>query len=447
MDMNVFKEMLFESALRAGFEEAEIFYQKIDSMNIHVYKGEVEKFQNNNIGGFGFRGLYNGVMGYSYSEIVDEGIIDEVIEGAKQNAEIINQEEKEFIYSGDKEYADVNIYNEDINNITMKQKISAAKLMEETAKNYDECIRDVNTTLIDNGESVTYIANTNGMELSEKSNYILAYIDVIAERDGQTKECGEIWFGDAWSKFKPKELAEKAAKKAVSYLGAKSINSGSMPVIIKNEAFVDLLDCFKSNFYAENVQKGFSLLKEKLGKSIASELITLVDEPLLEGGFATTSFDSEGVAAYNKTIIEKGILKIYLHNLKSAYKDGTKSTGNGFKSSFKSSVNTSTTNFYIKNGTKSFGDLISDLSDGMLITELSGMHAGTNSITGDFSLAASGFLIENGEIVRPVEQITAAGNFYKMLKDITAVGNDLYFSTSAVGSPSIAINQLDISGN
>ncbi|MDE6357898.1 MAG: TldD/PmbA family protein, partial [Eubacteriales bacterium] len=172
----------------------------------------------------------------------------------------------------------------------------------------------------------------------------------------------------------------------------------------------------------------------------------VLDNPLIEKGYGSTSFDSEGVACFNKSVVEKGILKTYLYNLKSAKKDGVKSTGNGFKGGFKGSIGTNVTNFYIENGKTDFNEMIKNVSNGIFIKELSGLHAGVNGISGDFSLLAEGFLIENGKITTPVEQITIAGNYFEMMKNIKDLANDLKFSTSGVGSPSIFVGELDIAG-
>ncbi|MGN1317427.1 MAG: TldD/PmbA family protein [Lachnospirales bacterium] len=445
MEISKFKDLLFQKALNRGFEACEIFYSNSDSLRISVYKGKIEKFQNKSSGGFGFRGLHNGKMGYFFSELIDEDIIDTVISNAIENAKILTSPQKEFIFEGSKSYEKVRVYSDKINEIITEEKIEMALLMETTAKNYSDKIKAVNTSMINTGESLTYIANTKGMELNEKSNYYLAYVEVMAESNGEVKEKGEIYLGIP-DNFNAKLLAENACKKAISALNGSSLKSGKYKTVIKNETFADFMECFVGNFYAENVQKGFSLLKNKVGEKIASEIITIKDNPLMDYGYMTTAFDSEGVASYNKEVIKDGVLKTYLYNLKSAKKDNTTSTGNGFKASFKGAVSTSHTNFYIENGNCSFDELIADVENGIYITDVTGLHAGANSISGDFSLAAEGFKIENGKITSAVEQITIAGNFYSILKSVLKISDDLKFNTSGVGSPSVLVDIIDIAG-
>ena len=123
-----------------------------------------------------------------------------------------------------------------------------------------------------------------------------------------------------------------------------------------------------------------------------------------------------------------------------------KSTGNGFKSSYASIVGISATNFYIKPGEKSFEELCENIKDGVIITEFAGLHSGANAVTGDFSLAAKGFMVENGKKTFPIEQITVAGNFFTLLKDIECVGSDLKFPMSSIGCPSVIVKELSIAG-
>ncbi|MGL5478377.1 MAG: metallopeptidase TldD-related protein, partial [Clostridium sp.] len=123
-----------------------------------------------------------------------------------------------------------------------------------------------------------------------------------------------------------------------------------------------------------------------------------------------------------------------------------KSTGSGFKSSYASPVSVGPSNLYIEKGEKTLDEAIKEVNNGLLVTEFSGLHSGANSITGEFSLAARGFKITDGKIDHPVEQITVAGNFFTLLKDIEEVCDDIKFPMSSFGSPSVVVKELSIAG-
>ena len=179
---------------------------------------------------------------------------------------------------------------------------------------------------------------------------------------------------------------------------------------------------------------------------IASENVTLIDDPLYPEKFGHCPFDGEGVAVYAKNIIENGKLNTMLHNLKTARKAGVKSTGNATKHGYAGTIDIAPSNFYFKPGEKSLEEMMADVGEGLVITEVSGLHAGANPISGDFSLLSKGYTIEGGKKGRAVEQITVAGNFLTLLKNIRAVGNDLKFFGSNIASPSIDAGEMTVAG-
>ena len=141
------------------------------------------------------------------------------------------------------------------------------------------------------------------------------------------------------------------------------------------------------------------------------------------------------------------MLQTLLHDRKTAKKQGVKSTANGARGGYSGPVHVGPTNLFLQPSEKTPEQLLSDMGDGLLITEVTGLHAGANPISGDFSLLSKGYLIEKGERVRPVEQITVAGNFYELLKNIRAVANDLRFDVSSVASPTVDAGEMTISGS
>jgi len=167
----------------------------------------------------------------------------------------------------------------------------------------------------------------------------------------------------------------------------------------------------------------------------------------MEDGIFKT-FDDEGVSTKEKILIENGILKTYLHSLKTANKFGVEPTGNGQKGSYKSSVVVGAYNFYIQPGNISYESLLKKMNNGLVLIEFDGIHAGLNGISGDFSLSTRGYLVENGIICGAINEITLAANYFDLLLNLEEIGNDLKFSYpfGKAGSPSILFRKLDIAG-
>lgn len=446
MEFLQFKNLLFEKAKIAGFDECEIYFSDGESISISVYEGEVEKYNLAKSFGLSFRGKINNKMGYSYTEILDEVAIDMLINSAKNSATLIENDDETFIYVGDKTYSEVKTYSKELENIDPGKMIDLALDLEKEAKNYCDKVVNINGCKISYSSSNYGIYNTKGLELNNKDNILTSYVvPVVEDESGKNDGVGYV-VASSLDEIKPRKMAAQGVEEGLSKLGGKSIPSGSYKIIIYNEAMVQLLETFASTFSGDAAQKGLSLLKGKEGDMIASPIVTIVDDPLMEGGLASAPFDDEGVATFTKELVYEGKLNTLLHNLKTAHKQGVKSTGNGFKASYASSVNVSESNLYLRKGEKSFEDLMKEINEGVIITDLAGLHSGANTVSGDFSLAAKGFYVENGKKIFPVEQITLAGNYFDLLKNIVAVGNDLKFPMSNVGSPSVIVTGLSIAG-
>lgn len=449
--MNIinFKDKLFKLGSEQGFTDMEIYFNASNNFSVKIFKGEVDNYSVADESGLAFRGLYNGKMGYAFTEKVDDTSLDILIEEAKGNAMIIEDEDEVEIFSGSDKYSEFDGYTKELEEFTPEKKIQFAKELEEQAFALDKRIVAVNYCLMASGEGEKIIINNKGLEKRAKDNLAYCYLSVVVKEGEAIKTGAKFVASTKLSDFNAKEIAEKAVSEAVSMLGAETVKSKTYPVIFRNDAANTMLDTFSSIFSGENVQKDLSLLKGKIGESIAAEKITIIDDPLMQGGLASSPFDAEGVATYTKEIVSKGKLTTLFHNLKTAKKDKVQSTGNAHKSSFKGSVGISPSNMYISPGDKTYDQLVEGIEEGLVITDLQGLHSGANTVSGDFSLAAQGYLIVQGKIVRPVDQITIAGNFYEVLKDIEEVGNDLEFglpSTGNFGSPSLKIKGIAISG-
>jgi len=445
MDLNVFKDKLFAQAKAAGFEEYELYFQNSASTSVSVFNQEVSEFKDSASAGVSFRGKHGGKMGYASSERIDDRVVEFLVNAARDNAAIIETEEYEELYAGDASYPSVKTYNDSINSVPSEDKIKLALRVEAAAKGADSRIMAVPNCMVANAQSEVFIANSKGLSASKKGNAMYSYANCQAGDGTAVKMAMDIFYGSNFVDFNPEELGTDAAKKALDKLGASSTASGKYDVIIDASAAGSMLGVFFSGFSAEAAQKGFSLLKGKLGEQIASPAVTIVDDPLIDWAMGSQPFDSEGVAAHKKVVVDAGVFKTFLHNTKTARTDGVKPTGNGMKADYKSPVTIGATNFFIQPTDKSQDDLAAQMGNGIMITDFAGLHSGANPTSGEFSLQAQGFMIENGKKGRAIEQVTLSGNFYQLLKSVTAVASDLKFRSN-ISSPSLLIAGLDVAG-
>lgn len=445
MDIKEFKTQLFAQGTEAGFTDMEIFVSNSRNFRVQVFQKEVDNYSLSQLRGISFRGIYRGKMGYAYTEIADQESVKFLVKNARENAEIIDSADDVPIFAGSPSYPQVIAYREEFNSVAVEDKIEFAFDLEAEAFKIDPRVKTVNYAMFSDGDGEIYIANTKGLEQSFRSNIGFCYVSVVVEEGSSIKTGNRFAVANDWSKFDAVTLAKEAVEEALSLLDAESIESKTYPIILRHDVAGDILNTFSDVFSAESVQQGLSLLDGKLGEEIAASTVTLFDDPLLENGIASAPFDAEGVASKTKEVISNGVLTTFLHNLKTANKAGVESTGNAHKG-IKSPVGIAPTNFFIQAGEKDFTQLLEEMDEGLVIISVQGLHSGANPVSGDFSLGAYGYYVKDGKIQRAVDQITIAGNFFEVLKNVVTVGSDLEFDSSGVGSPSLLIKGLAVAG-
>lgn len=443
-DVKRLAEQLFAMGKGMGFADMEINVVASAQFRVGIFKGEIDSYTVTDDSGLSFRGLYGGKMGYAFTEKLDDSSIGMLLENAKENAQFINSEDEEEIYAGSEHYESYEGYREELSKVDSSEKIELAKAIEQAAYALDSRVFNVQASF-SSGEAERIIINSKGLSLSHRGNSAGAVCSVVARAGGDTKTGFEVSTGQTMAKFNAQEISRRAVEEACSMFGAATIESGHYPIILRHDIAATFLGVFGSSFSAENIQKGMSLLKGKLGELIGSEKITIIDDPFAEGRPNSCAFDAEGVATRRKNVVENGKLQTYLYNLKTAKKDGVDSTGNAAKGSYKGAIGIAPINLFIQPGEKSYDELIASVERGLIIISLAGTHAGANPVSGDFSLSAYGYLVESGKVVRPVNQITVAGNFFEMLRDVELVGNDLEWS-GIVGAPSLLVKRLAVAG-
>ena len=439
-------ETLFKVGREMGLQEMEVFYTNTKSFSCKVFEQSVDSYSVSSTQGFSVRGIYEGKIGYTYTEDVSNYEAKTLIETIINHARYIEKEEAAIIYGGDEHYTPLNLYHDAINQVSAQDKINFLKAFERAAKAFDPRVKSVSYCSFANGESDILIENTNGLCLHEKSNHAYTYLDVLVSDGVANKSGSKFVVSTDFHLYDANALAQEIVEDALSKLGGKPMTSGTYPTVLSNEVASDLLDAMSSCFSAEVVMKKMSLLADKCDTPVAASCVTLFDNPHLENGLGSCSFDGEGVATKPKTIIESGVLKTYLHSLATAKHFKVEPTGNGMRSGYKSSIVISPSNFYFKPGELSRNSLFNFVNQGIYITEVQGLHSGLNTISGDFSLAASGYRIEDGKQSTPISNITISGNFFSLLNSIENLGNDLFFNLSGVGSPSLYLPNLTISG-
>jgi len=367
----------------------------------------------------------------SSSNLLDENI-KTLIEKCFETTKITPEDEFNSL-------PDKSLLSEKINNLNLydqtrfenEKKINYLNELEESAS-LSQKIINTESSFTEN-KSNFILANSDGFCSGYKTSSFTASCVTVAKDENSMERDYEFTSKRHLSDIKkPKDLGEKAKEQTIKKLSPNKIGSEKINLIFDKRIAKGMLNAFASAVSASAIARGTSFLKDKIDQQVFSKSINVIDKPDIIKGMGSQNFDSEGVSSKTLNLVENGILKNYLIDTYNGNKLNLQSNGR----------NGGTTNLYFENGKISFEELLKNTSKCLYITETIG-H-GSNIVTGDYSVGATGFLIENGQFKYPVNEITIAGNFKDMFKNII-LANDLDFEYS-VNSPTMMIEGMTVAG-
>jgi len=438
-----FSKLAAAYAKEAGCENCETFYANGESFEVNANGGEIDRYSVSREAGVSVRVSYQGRDGYAYTERIEEP--EKLVDHAIDNAKCIETDDLHPM-QGKSEYRTIDRRPSALAPLSEQERIALAKRMEEVALAEDPRVKRVVYCTVAYEAGRVAIENTRGLNAAKESDVSYTYV-MPSVQDGDEVQTG-FAFRMGANAADVEGCAKEAVADALNKLGAKPVESGEYRVLFRPYAICDLLTAFSPMLSADEAQKGCSLLAGKEGQSVASGLVTITDDPF--DAIAPRAFDGEGTPSVKKPVVENGTLRTLLHNLKTAAKAGVESTGNASRISAASTVGVAPTVLRIEPGEKSPEALVAEMKDGLIIVELEGLHAGVDTISGDFSLKAAGLLVKDGAIARPVSGITVAGNFISLMKNVSAIGNDLKYALPTGGyfaSPSLVVAKLSVAGS
>lgn len=360
-----------------------------------------------------------------------ERFIKEAIEGTRylSEDEYRTLPDPELYYKEGGE--DLGSLDSNFGSVDPEEKIQVAFAAEKEVLGSNERIISVSSSYYD-GLNERVMVNSNGFKGDTANSYFGLYTNVSVKGDGDARP--EFGWGESaikYSNLAKSGTGTTALKRALEKIGAEKIKSGTMPMIVENRVVSRIFSPLINALNGSAIQQKNSFLIDKLGEKVASEKLTLTDDPFIIGGRGSRLFDGEGIATKKRTVFEKGVLKSY-------YID----TYYGKKLEMKPNSG-ATTNLVFETGDKDLDELIASVKKGIFVTDFNGGNS--NGSTGDFSYGIEGFLIENGKIVKPVAEMNITGNMKSLWASIGEVGNDAK-EDSSWRTPSILFNDVDFSG-
>ena len=445
--MELFKQKIAERCDEKGITQYEIYYQLGESTCVSIHQQEINQFTSSVEGGVCFRCMVAGRMGYAATESLDPEQAKSLVDRAADNAAVLETEDVQFLGQGNQTYRKMDRQPYDLP--TTEELISTALDTQKAIYAADSRVVDGTSTQCLREKSEIGIWNSNGLNLNYVNQIAGIVTAAVVSDDGEMANDAQIRLG-ALDTVDGKALAIETVEAALEKLGGEPAPTGVCPVVFSPKAMTELLKTFSGCFSAEAAQKGLSQLADKEGQQIGSTLLTILDDPFHPQNPMPIPFDAEGSPTAQKAVVEGGVLKTLLHNLKTAHKAGCKTTGNAAKSGYKAPIGIHPFTMYIAAGESSVEELLHQAGQGVYIDALHGTHAGTDAVSGDFSIQSTGYLIENGQKTERIKGFTVAGNFFDLMKKITAVADDtelpMPLGMTAFGSPTVLVSELSIAG-
>ena len=428
-----------------GFD---LFLIQGEGKSISARDGELETVTSSQESGLALRALSGQRMGLAFTFDLSDKALRESAAKARELAELSPPDpdlDPERILAGPPaKLPQVQTVDPDRDQIGPAAKEEVALRMERLAREFDPRVVKVREAAFEEALSRVWLVNSQGADLYREKTLYEVSLSLMA-KEGEESQMGyDFSFSPLFSGLEVEECAARAAEQAVSRLGARKAGSGSFPVVIDNATMAMILSVLAPAFLAENVRKGKSLLAGREGQKIFSETVTIIDDGLYPLGAGTRPFDDEGTPHQATPLVESGTLSGLLFDLAEALKAGRPSTGNGKRAGIKTLPGGAVNNLYLKPGRGKLDDLLAGVEEGFLITELMGLHT-ADPVSGDFSLGAAGTWIKNGQKAYPVQGAAISGNLMDFFGRVSAVGGDLRF-LGTVGSPSLALDRLDVAG-
>lgn len=411
-----------DAAIAAGADEADAWCEESAEREIRVYDGEVESLTDAASRGIGVRVFRGGRLGYAFGTDLSTDAVAALAREADEAAAVADPDE----FAGlpeDPGAADVNgLRSDELGKWSTERKVELALAVERAARAHPE-VSQVEQVVYADASGRAALANSRGFSGAFESTSAWSYASAFAGEGADLMTGLGLGLGRDPAALDPEAIGREAAERAAELKGARQPASRHVPVVLDAFVAASFIGFIGGMVSADAVQRGRSLFADKEGEEIASAHLRVADDGTVPDGLVSAPFDGEGSPRRRNTLIEDGRLRTFLFDARTARKAGRETTASAERGSYRTPPSVGTSNLVMEAGDGgSLADLVSRAGDGLYVTDVAGLHSGVNPISGNFSVGATGRLIEGGELGRPVREITIASDLVSMLKSVQAVG-------------------------
>jgi PmbA protein len=424
--------------LKGAFDSFELCFTRERVKKYEVAEGRLLSTEVKEEEGMSLRGVKDGRMAFSYTFEKGEKAVDALVENATLIFPFLERDRYQAFPEKQIAYPKLTLYDDSGLRLDAEEKIAALIGMESAIRGFDRRIAATRNCELYESELEIGIVNSNGLEAEgKKTVYTLGGMAVAADGGDEVSWYDWIW-NTHYDGLDFRVLGNRIAEKALSFLSAEVIDTGTYDGLLRPGCVCQLLDILSPSFLGENLFKSKTRLEGKEGQEVVSRLLTITDSGTR--GIDAFPFDGEGVSCRENVLIRNGCFQGFLYDTYYGRALGRESTGNSVRSGIKIPPRCGTTGLFVENGS---GEGIDGFDNGLIIDELMGTHT-ANSVTGDFSVGAVGHYCRKGSQI-PFKGVILAGNLFEVLVRVRAVGNDLAFYGSH-GAPTLVVEGLKISG-
>ncbi|MDQ2629566.1 MAG: TldD/PmbA family protein [Actinomycetota bacterium] len=438
-----------EAAGDAGASDAEAYVSREGGRTVRVHGGEIESLTAATQSGVGIRAWIGHRVGYAYGTDLSEAGVAAIAARAAEAAGAADEDPyasppQPAAFEALSGLSDPSIAEWETDRVA-----ELALTVERTALDSDPRLVAVETAVYADSDEQVAIASSAGVAGEYEASSCYAYLQALAEGEG-ARETG-LGFGLARGPrgLDPEAIGTEGAERALSMIGAGKPQSRSCPVVLDETVAASFAGLIGGGLSAKAVQRGRSPLAGRLEEEVASEAFALFDDGRDPQGPASAPFDGEGLPRRRTALIEGGRLCSYLYDTYTANREGGSSTGSAARQGYRSLPSVSTSNLMVAPGTLSLAELLAQAGEGVLVTDVAGLHSGVNPVTGVFSVGASGRIIRDGQLAEPVREFTIAGELVGMLGAVSAAGAEARWVPfgGSVSTPPLLIAEMAISGS
>jgi PmbA protein len=439
-----------ERARRAGADVAEAGVHSGSHLSVKVRMGAPELVEDAGARALGLRVMVGQRVASTYTSDMSESGQRTLIEDALELARL--SEADEFAgppdpsdLSTESQWMDLDTFDDCVSQIGADEALTRALRGERAAFDFDARVTNSEGASFTRARGVSVLVTSGGFAGTDYGTYASIVVNPVADDEGGKKRSGHHWSASRhYSDLEDSHLVgQEAARRTIAQLGAKKLPTQELPVVFDKDAARSILGLFAGCILGGSIWRKSSYLVDRVGTRVASDLVDIVDDPLMPRAPGSRAFDGEGLLSRRNTVVESGFLKSYLMDTYSARKLGLRSTGSASRSP-SGGISSSASNLVLKTSAHSRDELLADTKHGLYVTGMMGF--GFNAVTGDFSRGASGFLIRNGELTDPVSEVTISLNLDQLLQRIDAVANDLDQRT-AIASPTFRVSSMTLAGS